>query len=143
MWQLAQHPNFIAFKPKSDKYLWSVQANPEQVTKIDSGAHYKQAIPVAGLVDSFQKQEKTLKEPYPEDTFSADVKSSRISSGRFRCSRGCQMRGLLNTRKMEDFHNAYFELAIDPLNKLIFWPHNPEDQLEYMDKDAPESSGCH
>lgn len=37
---------------------------------------------------------------------------------------------------MEDFRDAYPELALDPINRPTFWPHTPEEQLDYEDKDA-------
>lgn len=40
---------------------------------------------------------------------------------------------------MEDFKDAFPEQALDPIHKPTFWPHAPEDQLDY-DKDEPETS---
>lgn len=50
----------------------SVLANPETPPKIDWAA-YKGKVPVAGMVDNFQKQYEALKVPYPADTVSAQV----------------------------------------------------------------------
>lgn len=36
---------------------------------------------------------------------------------------------------MEDFRDAHPDIAIDPLNKPTFWPHNAEEQLDYVDPD--------
>lgn len=47
-------------------------ANPETPPKIDWAA-YKGKVPVAGMVDNFQKQYEALKVPYPADTVSAHV----------------------------------------------------------------------
>lgn len=44
-----------------------VLANPEQAPAID-WAYYKARVPVAGMVDDFQKQYSALKVPYPPDT---------------------------------------------------------------------------
>lgn len=41
---------------------------------------------------------------------------------------------------MEDFNDAYPEQAMDTVNKPTFWPHEPEDQLGYVDPDQPASS---
>lgn len=39
---------------------------------------------------------------------------------------------------MEDFKDAYPDLALDPINKPTFWPHTPEDQPDYEEaKDQP------
>ena len=47
-------------------------ANPETPPKIDWAA-YKNKVPVAGMVDSFQKQYESLKVPYPADSVSAQI----------------------------------------------------------------------
>jgi len=49
-----------------------VLANPESPPKIDF-AFYKKKVPVAGLVDNFQKQYEALKVPYPADTVSSQI----------------------------------------------------------------------
>lgn len=41
---------------------------------------------------------------------------------------------------MEDYKDAFPDEALDPLKKPSFWPHNPEEQLGYKDKDEPASS---
>lgn len=40
---------------------------------------------------------------------------------------------------MEDFRDAHPDLAIDPINKPTFWPHLPEDQLGYEEKNQVPS----
>lgn len=47
-------------------------ANPEAPPKIDWSL-YKQKVPVAGMVDSFQKAYETLSVPYPVDNVSKQV----------------------------------------------------------------------
>lgn len=47
-------------------------ANPENPPAID-WAYYKARVPVAGMVDDFQKQYSALTIPYPPDTLSAQV----------------------------------------------------------------------
>jgi len=32
---------------------------------------------------------------------------------------------------MEDFKDAHPDVALDPINKPTFWPHTPEEQLDY------------
>lgn len=92
-----QRVNLAGFKIKSDSYLrrlvltWSiwlhnyfvedsgyyrpvfrVLANPPETPKIN-WAQYKNTIPVAGMVDNFQKKFEALSIPYPADTLSAKV----------------------------------------------------------------------
>lgn len=47
-------------------------ANPPEPPKIN-WALYKNAVPVPGMVDNFQKQYESLKVPYPADTQSAQI----------------------------------------------------------------------
>lgn len=49
-------------------------ANPAEPPKINWGT-YKQIVPVAGMVDNFQKQYEALKIPYPTDTLTAQVEA--------------------------------------------------------------------
>lgn len=44
---------------------------------------------------------------------------------------------------MEDFRDSYPDIALDPINKPTFWPHEPEDQLDYVDKEQPGQGGGH
>lgn len=44
---------------------------------------------------------------------------------------------------MEDFKDAYPEEALDPINKPTFWPHNKEEQLDYVDPDKPLQPAHH
>uniref|UniRef100_A0A1L8E025 ATP synthase subunit d, mitochondrial n=1 Tax=Nyssomyia neivai TaxID=330878 RepID=A0A1L8E025_9DIPT len=152
-----QKANFVAFKSKSDKYLRSVVANPEQAPKID-WARYKQAIPVAGLVENFQKQYEALNVPYPEDTFSGEVSKQeqdvkkeiqefvRQSEDRIAeyQKQITHLKSLLpfDQMTMEDFRDSYPDMAIDPLNKPTFWPHNAEEQIGYK-KANPTAGGGH
>lgn len=54
--------------------LFRVLANPPEAPKIN-WAMYKQAVPVPGMVDNFQKQFEALKIPYPADTQTAQVEA--------------------------------------------------------------------
>lgn len=49
-----------------------VLANPEKPPAID-WAFYKSRVPVAGMVDDFQKQYAALTIPYPPDTISSQI----------------------------------------------------------------------
>lgn len=144
----AQKTNFLAFKARSDKYLRAVLANPEQSPKIDWAA-YKNKIPNAALVDSFQKSYESLKVPYPADNLSSEVdklrsqvsndiasfkkeSDDRIAKNKAEVER---IKGLLPYGQMtlEDFRDAHPELALDPINRPTFWPHIPEIQPDYVD----------
>lgn len=37
---------------------------------------------------------------------------------------------------LEDVKDMFPDQALDPLNKPTFWPHNPEEQLDYKRPDA-------
>lgn len=47
-------------------------ANPEKAPAID-WAFYKSRVPIAGMVDDFQKQYGALSIPFPPDTMSSKV----------------------------------------------------------------------
>jgi len=142
-----QRNNFLAFKSRSDKYLRSVLANPEQSPKID-WAYYKSRVAVPGLVESFQKSYESLKVPYPADNLTPQVENLRkqVTSEIEQFKKDSKQRiaehqkdlerikSLLPYDQMtlEDFRDAHPDLALDPLNKPTFWPHNPEDQLDYV-----------
>lgn len=148
-----QKTNFLAFKSRSDKYLRAVLANPEQSPKIDWAA-YKSKVPLAGLVDQFQKSYEALKVPYPADNLSSEVdklrsqlvgeiakfkkeSDARIASNQSEVER---IKSLLPYAEMtmEDFRDAHPELALDPINKPTFWPHHPDIQPGYVDPNEKE-----
>lgn len=49
-----------------------MQAYPEAAPKLD-WVFYKQHVPVAGLVDKFQKEYESMNVPYPADNYSANI----------------------------------------------------------------------
>lgn len=143
-----QKNNFIAFKSRSDKYLRSVLANPEQSPKID-WAFYKNKVAVPAIVDTFQKSYDALKIPYPADNVTSQVEAqrkeiqgdietfkreseARIADHKKELER---LKSLLPYDQMtlEDFKDAHPELALDPLNRPTFWPHTPEEQPDYVE----------
>ncbi|CAH1959817.1 unnamed protein product [Acanthoscelides obtectus] len=69
-----QRSSFLAFKAKSDNYLRRVLANPEKPPAID-WSFYKQKVPVAGMVEEFQKQYSALNIPYPPDTVQSQLEA--------------------------------------------------------------------
>lgn len=151
-----QRLNFNNFKIKSDKYLRSVLANPEVAPKLD-WAFYKSRVAVPGLVDTFQKNYEALKVPYPVDTLTASVESQakQIKSEIESFKSASQARIVAHQKSidhlksllpfdqmtMEDYRDAYPELALDPINKPTFWPHTAEEQLDY--KSENPAGGAH
>lgn len=141
-----QRVNFNTFKVRSDKYLRSVQANPEVSPKID-WSFYKSRVAVPGLVDNFQKSYESLTVAYPKDTLTASVESQakeikaeidqfkQASKARIVAHQEAidHLKALLpfDQMTMEDYRDAYPDLAMDPINRPTFWPHTPEEQLEY------------
>ena len=51
---------------------YSVSDLPEAPAKLD-WATYKNAIPIPGLVDKFQKEFESLKVPYPADNYTSKI----------------------------------------------------------------------
>ncbi|XP_063535711.1 ATP synthase subunit d, mitochondrial [Cydia strobilella] len=147
-----QKTNLAAFKIKSDGYLRRVLANPPEPPKIN-WALYKQTVPIPGMVDNFQKQYDALKIPYPADTLTtkvdaqwAEVKkaveafvaASNVNIANYQKEIN-ETKALLpyDQMTMEDYKDAFPQDAIDPINKPTFWPHNPEEQLDYVDPNKP------
>lgn len=148
---------FIAFKAKSDGYLRRMMANPESAPKID-WEYYKAHIPLQGMVDDFRKKYEALNIPYPSDNVTPQIEqqerealkevqgfikqsNTRIAGYETEVAR---LKSLLPFEQMtmEDFKDAYPDLALDPLNKPTFWPHTPEEQLDF-DTKAPQDAAHH
>ncbi|XP_072390814.1 ATP synthase subunit d, mitochondrial [Diabrotica undecimpunctata] len=149
-----QRAQFLAFKTKSDGYLRRVLANPEQAPAID-WAYYKSKVPVAGMVDDFQKQYGALSIAFPADTvkpqldalekeIKSDIEKFKTESNSRIAEYKKQLAHIASLipydqMTLEDYRDAYPEDAIDPINKPSFWPHTPEEQHDYVDKDAQPS----
>jgi F-type H+-transporting ATPase subunit d len=132
-------------------HCFSVLANPENPPKIDWAA-YKKTVPVAGMVDAFQKQYEALKVPFPADTVSSQIESQKsatqkeiekfVAESKTRIAKHeselAHLKSLLpfNQMTMEDYRDAYPEQALDPINRPTLWPHTPEEQPE--NQAAPE-----
>lgn len=117
-----------------------VMSNPENAPKIDWAA-YKSKVPIAGMVDAFQKQYESIKIPYPADTVSSTVDAQRsqveqeikafIAQSNSRIGelekQIQHLKSMLPFEQMtmEDFKDAYPDQAIDPINNPTFWPHEP------------------
>lgn len=150
----AQKAKFLQFKAKSDSYLRRMMSNPENPPKID-WAFYKNKVPIPGMVDNFQKTYESMQIPYPKDTISSQIEAqekevksqiaafkqssvSRIESYKAEIE---HIKSLLpyNQMTLEDFADAHPEQALNPLKKPTFWPHNPEEQLDYKPEETQSS----
>ncbi|XP_002739965.1 ATP synthase peripheral stalk subunit d, mitochondrial-like [Saccoglossus kowalevskii] len=67
-----QRAQFLALKSKSEAIKAKFTALPEKPKAID-WAYYRKRVPVAGLVDKFEKQYSAVNVPYPKDTATAAV----------------------------------------------------------------------
>ncbi|KAG8234153.1 hypothetical protein J437_LFUL014521 [Ladona fulva] len=138
-----QQSNFAAFKAKSDGYLRRVLANPESLPKID-WSFYKNRVPVAGMVDTFQKQYEGLKIPFPNDTYTPAVEAQEkqameevrkfIQESNERILSHQKELDHINSllpfdqMTMEDFYDHFPDQALDTQKRPTFWPHTPEEQ---------------
>jgi len=150
-----QRPNYLNLKTKSDSYLRRVLANPDAAPKLNF-AEYKSKIPIAGLVDSLQKQYEALKVPYPADKLSSEIaaqeKQAEGTIAQFVAASNAKIQehkkklaswdDVLPFEEMtlEDAKDMFPELVVDPLNKPTFWPHKPEDQPDYK---PPQVGAAH
>lgn len=128
-------------------------ANPAELPKIDWAA-YKKQVPVAGMVDTFQKQYESLQIPYPQDNFTklvdAQEASTKAQISEFVVKSNVKIADLqkqiavidalipYGEMTMEDFRDAHPELALDPINNPTFWPHYEDGQpgQHYKDPSA-------
>lgn len=122
---------------------FSVLANPENPPKIDWEA-YKKTVPIAGMVDNFQKQYEALKIPFPADTVSSTVDQQKVQVAKeieeFKKASAARiadyekqtahLNSLLpySQMTMEDFADAHPDQALDAINKPTFWPHDAAEQ---------------
>ncbi|GJQ68399.1 ATPsyn-d [Trypoxylus dichotomus] len=143
---------FAAFKTKSDNYLRRVKSLPEAPPKID-WTFYKSKIPAASMVAEFEKQYNALSIPYPPDTVSSqiDAQASEIKKDieKFKVESNARIEEYkkqlthiaslipYDQMTMEDFRESYPNIALDSTTKPTFWPHNPEEQLDYQPQNEP------
>ncbi|CAH1959816.1 unnamed protein product [Acanthoscelides obtectus] len=107
------------------------------------------------MVEEFQKQYSALNIPYPPDTVQSQLeaqdKEIKSDIEKFKAesnSRIAEYKKQLahleslipyDQMTMEDYRDAFPDEALDPINRPTFWPHNKEEQLDYVSKDAPSS----
>ncbi|XP_050301499.1 ATP synthase subunit d, mitochondrial [Anthonomus grandis grandis] len=146
-----QRQHFLAFKSRSDLYLRRAMSLPEKPPAINWD-FYKQKVPVAGMVDEFKNKYSALNIPFPPDNVSGQIdaqeKAIKADIEKFKAESNARIEnykkelahiaGLLpyDQMTMEDYRDAYPAEALDPINKPTFWPHTPEEQVDYVDKDA-------
>ncbi|XP_077979886.1 ATP synthase peripheral stalk subunit d, mitochondrial-like [Glandiceps talaboti] len=134
-----QRSQFIALKGKSDAIKARFTTIPEKPTAIDWN-FYKQRVPIAGLVDQFEKAYGNVKVPYPQDTVSASVEEQRKQMDQvaadFKKESDGRIAGyqkhldrLVNMIPFEDmtkeeFAEAYPE-TLEERKKYPYWPHYP------------------
>lgn len=152
-----QKINFSAFKARSDKYLRSVLANPEQPPKID-WSFYKTHVGIPGLVETFQKSYEALKVPYPQDNLTPTVENRRkeIQQEIAQIKKESAERIAETQKELERIKNLlpYSQMTLedyldanpgtfDMVKKPTFWPHTPEEQLDWVDpKDAAAAAAA-
>ncbi|XP_047508591.1 ATP synthase subunit d, mitochondrial-like [Pieris napi] len=140
---------FLAFKAKADSYLRRVNANPPELPKID-WKKYQSLVPVAGMVEKFQKEYEAYKVPYPDDKVSATIdeqwKSLEPQIKAYCDEREHDIKEAtkeLDAMKklpkfeemtMESLYDLYPEQALDPVKRPTFWPHDEESELGYVRK---------
>ncbi|KAJ8924874.1 hypothetical protein NQ315_001029 [Exocentrus adspersus] len=150
-----QRPQYLAFKSQSDAYLRRVLANPENLPQID-WSYYQQKVPVPGMVEEFKKQYGALSIPFPPDTVSSQIdsleKEIKNDIQKFKTESNARiteykkqlahLAGLIpyDQMTMEDYRDAFPEDALDPINRPTFWPHTPEEQLDYKEDKEEASS---
>ncbi|XP_049877864.1 ATP synthase subunit d, mitochondrial-like [Pectinophora gossypiella] len=146
-----QKGKFFAFKAKSDAYFRRVESNPPEPPPID-WAEYKKIVPIPGLVDNFQTAYQAFKAPFPADTLTSQVDSQwaklqedikkfvseqqkEIDTATKEINR-IKALPRFEDMTMETFFDMYPDVAIDPVNKPSFWPHNPEEQPDYKEPET-------
>ncbi|XP_050547875.1 ATP synthase subunit d, mitochondrial-like [Daktulosphaira vitifoliae] len=150
----AEKAAYLAFKAKSDGYLRKMFALSPEAPKID-WTKYKNAIPIAGLVENFEKQYNAVRIPYPEDKYTAFIDSSerktmqeieefkKVAAYNIKVAelRIEEIKNLLPYSQMTYEDAAYIEpdLTLDLENKPSFWPHQDIDYV--FDEPQEEGSG--
>ncbi|XP_060535099.1 ATP synthase subunit d, mitochondrial-like [Cylas formicarius] len=146
-----QRPVYLAFKSKSDQYLRRVMQYPEKAPTID-WSYYKQRVPIAGMVDDFEKQYSALTIPYPRDTVSSQIdaqeKEIKADIEKFKKESNARIEEYkkqlahlaslipFDQMTLEDFREAYADASLDAINRPTLWPHDPETQPDYFEKEA-------
>ncbi|KAI8425039.1 hypothetical protein MSG28_006915 [Choristoneura fumiferana] len=130
-----------------------VQANPPEPPKINWD-EYKKLVPVEGVVDKLKAEYEKYKIPMPEDTLTKAIdeqwkslepqikafcaeQQKEIDSATKELSR-IKALPAFDQMTMEIFYDMYPGVAIDPVNRPTFWPHNEEEQPGYRTADQKD-----
>ncbi|XP_013792035.1 ATP synthase subunit d, mitochondrial-like [Limulus polyphemus] len=147
----AQRTIYQAFKSKSDGYVRKVWSYPENPPAIDF-SFYRARVATPAIVDEFEKTYKALKVPYPSEkvTPQIDVQEKEAqkeaqefvkeSNNRIE-EYNKQLAWFKNLIQfdhmtMEDFRDSFPEIALDPINRPTFWPHDPNEEKEMAELEA-------
>lgn len=132
-----QKSQFSALKTKADALKTTLTATPEKPPAIQWDV-YKKSVPVAGLVDKFQKEFEALKVPYPKDTATPAVRESeKEMDGRVKTfgaesnqrikqyeAKIAELNNMVPFEDMtvEEYLEMYPQLKADK-KKYPYWPH--------------------
>ncbi|KAJ8037129.1 ATP synthase subunit d, mitochondrial [Holothuria leucospilota] len=138
-----QKSQFNALKSKADALKTKINTVPEKPLAINWDM-YKQSVPVAGLVDKFQKEYDALKVPYPKDTATVKVNAQEkemdqdvakfVAESNKRIKEyEAKIEALNNMVPFEDmtveeYEDMYPELK-ERKKKYPYWPHFPVWEL--------------
>ncbi|XP_070580789.1 ATP synthase subunit d, mitochondrial-like [Ptychodera flava] len=103
-----QRAQFLALKSKSDAIKAKYTATPEKPQQID-WAFYRARVPIAGLVDQFEKAYNNVKVPVPQDTASAKIEDQVKQMDKIAA----------DFKKESDGRIARFQKEVDRLNSMI------------------------
>jgi len=134
-----QRAQFNSLKGKFDTLNVRLSQTSEQAPAID-WASYRKTVPVAGLVDKFEKEFQALKVPYPADSASDHISTQekemdtmasefvKASSGRIAQYQG-EVNKLNSMTPFEEMtieeYDEMFPTAKKMKEKYPYWPHIP------------------
>ncbi|CAH0690180.1 unnamed protein product [Spodoptera exigua] len=125
-----------------------MKLSPPEPPKINWD-EYQKLIPIPGLVEKFKSQYTSFKVPYPEDKFSVEVDKQWKTLEQDIAKYSEEMKAHIakaekeiaainalpkfDDMTMEDVHDIYPEIALQPVKNPTFWPHTADEQLDYKD----------
>jgi F-type H+-transporting ATPase subunit d len=140
---------FNAFKAKSDGYVAKVSMLPEALPAIN-WAQYEGRIAIPNMVSEFKKQYESISVSYPKDSYTTKIdEEEKVEMADVaQYIQQCQQRAAelktelarvqslmpIEEMNMEEFFDAYPDLALDPFDKPEMWPFTEEAQPEYVDQ---------
>ncbi|XP_076331926.1 ATP synthase subunit d, mitochondrial-like [Tachypleus tridentatus] len=146
-----QRTMYQAFKSKSDGYVRKVWSYPENPPAIDF-SFYRARVAMPAIVGEFEKAYKALKVPYPSEKVTPQIdaqeKEAQKEAEVFKKESSNRIEEYNNQlawfkklipfdqMTMEDFRDYFPDIAVDPLNRPTFWPHDPEEEKEIAELEA-------